>query len=139
MKTKKKINRPSDIAITKRRVDKFKGDLIKGLGQILELPRNVQQYILFCLLCDETLYNAYTNSHINKYFIEFETNADFRDKLKETNKQDGGGQLWDIQLTPMIRGKIVSGLQDLIASGGHKKWEKVLSEITYCLEEGEFK
>ena len=58
--------------------------------------------------------------------------------ILETNKQDGEGHLWDIQLTPMIRGKIVSGLQDLIGSGGRRKWEKVLSEISKGFREGNY-
>ena len=139
MKAKKKSNRPSDFAGTRRKVDNFKGNLIDGLGQILELESRVQQYILFCLLCNDTLYNEYTNSHINKYFVELETNDDFRNKLYQQNQETDGGVLWDIQLVPMIRGKIISGLQDLISNGGRKKWEKVLSEITSCLNKGEFK
>ena len=58
-----------------------------------------------------------------------------RDDLKQSN-QECGEVLWDIQLTPMTRGKIISGLQNLVINGGRKKWEKVLSEITNGYTEG---
>ena len=135
MTKRKTIKRPNDFGTTRRKVDKYKGNLIDGLSQVLKLERGVQHYILFCLLCNETLFNQLTNPHINKYFVELETNDDFRSKLKQSN-QECGEVLWDIQLAPMTRGKIISGLQDLISTGGRKKWEKVLSEITLCCEEG---
>ena len=136
MTKRKTIKRPSDFGSIKRKVNRYKGNLIDGLSQILELNKDVQHYILFCLLCDETLFNQYTNLHINKYFVELETNDEFRNKLKQSNQESGDGHLWDSQLTPMVRGKIISGLHDLISNGGRKKWEKVLSEITNGYTEG---
>ena len=136
MTKRKTIKRPNDFGTIRRKVDKYKGNLIDGLSQILKLERGVQHYILFCLLCDETLFNQYTNLHINKYFVELETNDEFRNKLKQSNQESGDGNLWDSQLTPMTRGKIISGLQNLIVNGGRKKWEKVLSEITNGYTEG---
>ena len=136
MTKRKTIKRPNDFGTIRRKVDKYKGNLIDGLSQILKLERGVQHYILFCLLCDETLFNQYTNLHINKYFVELETNDEFRNKLKQSNQEVTDGHLWDIQLTPMTRGKIVCGLQDLIVNGGRKKWGKVLSEITNGYTEG---
>ena len=136
MTKRKTIKRPNDFGTTRRKVDKYKGNLIDGLSQVLKLERGVQHYILFCLLCDETLFNQYTNLHINKYFVELETNDEFRNKLKQSNQEVTDGHLWDSQLTPMTRGKIISGLQNLIVNGGRKKWEKVLSEITNGYTEG---
>ena len=136
MTKRKTIKRPNDFGTTRRKVDRYKGNLIDGLSQILKLERGVQHYILFCLLCDETLFNQYTNLHINKYFVELETNDEFRNKLKQSNQEVTDGHLWDSQLTPMTRGKIISGLQNLIVNGGRKKWEKVLSEITNGYTEG---
>ena len=136
MTKRKTIKRPNDFGTTRRKVDKYKGNLIDGLSQILKLERGVQHYILFCLLCNETLFNQSTNPHINKYFVELETNDEFRNKLKQSNQESGDGDLWDSQLTPMTRGKIISGLQNLIVNGGRKKWEKVLSEITNGYTEG---
>ncbi len=136
MTKRKTIKRPNDFGTIRRKVDKYKGNLIDGLSQILKLERGVQHYILFCLLCDETLFNQYTNLHINKYFVELETNDEFRNKLKQSNQEVTDGHLWDSQLTPMTRGKIISGLQNLIVNGGRKKWEKVLSEITNGYTEG---
>ncbi len=136
MTKRKTIKRPNDFGTIRRKVDKYKGNLIDGLSQILKLERGVQHYILFCLLCDETLFNQYTNLHINKYFVELETNDEFRNKLKQSNQEVTDGHLWDSQLTPMFRGKIISGLHDLISNGGRKKWEKVLSEITNGYTEG---
>ncbi len=57
-------------------------------------------------------------------------------RLKQSNQEVTDGHLWDSQLTPMTRGKIISGLQNLIVNGGRKKWEKVLSEITNGYTEG---
>ena len=136
MTKRKTIKRPNDFGSIKRKVNRYKGNLIDGLSQILELNKDVQHYILFCLLCDETLFNQYTNPHINKYLVELETNDEFRNKLKQSNQEVTDGHLWDSQLTPMVRGKIISGLQDLISNGGRKKWEKVLSEITNGYTEG---
>ena len=136
MTKRKTIKRPSDFGTIKRKVNRYKGNLIDGLLRILDLDKEVQHYILFCLLCDETLFNQYTNLHINKYFVELETNDEFRNKLKQSNQESGDGDLWDSQLTPMTRGKIISGLQNLVINGGRKKWEKVLSEITNGYTEG---
>ena len=50
MTKRKTIKRPNDFGTIRRKVDKYKGNLIDGLSQILKLERGVQHYILFCLL-----------------------------------------------------------------------------------------
>ena len=145
-KTRKPIKRPDDINAIRKKVDKYKGNLINGLEQIFKLDEHVQQFILFHLTVNDTLYNQHTNSHINKYFLALEYDVDFRESIKDgnsmppyqTNSFVDYPELWDFQTTPMIRGKILSGLQELITGGGRKKWEKVLKEISNTFHEGKF-
>ncbi len=144
--SKRSLKRPDDINSIRKKVDKYKGNLIGGLKQISELDQDVQHFILFNLTVNDTLYNQHTNSHINKYFLALEHDEDFRKSIKDGNEKhpynsnasSSYPELWDFQTSPMIRGKILSGLQELITGGGKKKWEKVLREISNTFNEGKF-
>jgi hypothetical protein len=144
--SKRSLKRPDDIKSIRRKVSKYKGNLIGGLKQIFELDEDIQHFILFNLTVNDTLYNQHTNSHINKYFLALEHDEDFRKSIKEdndmypcnSNSSSNYPELWDFQTSPMIRGKILSGLQELITGGGRKKWEKVLREISNTFHEGKF-
>ena len=143
---KKPIKSSSDIRLVRNRVEKYKGNLINGLKQIFDLDENVQHFILFHLTANDTMYTQFTNVHINKYLETLETDSDFFDSEKERNEMSpifvekyGDTQvLWDYQITPMIRGKILSGLQELITGGGMKKWVKVLNEVTNIFYKGKY-
>ena len=145
-KTRRSIKRPEDINVIRKKVDKYKGNLIGGLKQISELDENVQHFILFHLTVNDTLYNQHTNPHINKYFIALEYDVDFRESIKDGNdmppynsdRSSNCPELWDFETSPMIRGKILSGLQELITGGGMRKWSKVLNEISNTFNEGKF-
>ena len=145
-KTRKPIKRSEDINAIRKKVDKYKGNLINGLEQIFKLDEYVQQFILFHLTVNDTLYNQHTNAHINKYFLALEHDGDFRESVKDDNdmppynsyRSSNCLELWDFQTSPMIRGKILSGLQELITGGGMRKWTKVLNEISNTFYEGKF-
>lgn len=144
--SKKPTKRASDIRVVRNRVDKYKGNLIYGLKEIFNLDEDVQHFILFHLTANDTMYSQYTNTHINKYFVALETDSEFYDSEKENNEmtpseaeQVGDTQeLWDYQITPMIRGKILSGLQELVTGGGMKKWVKVLNEVSNIHYKGKY-
>ena len=144
--SKRSLKRPDDIKSIRRKVSKYKGNLIGGLKQIFELDKNVQQFILFHLTVNDTLYNQHTNAHINKYFLALEHDGDFRESVKEDNdmppynsdRSSSCPELWDFETSPMIRGKFLSGLQELITGGGMRKWTKVLNEISNNFYEGKF-
>ena len=144
--SKKPTKRASDIRVVRNRVDKYKGNLIYGLKEIFDLDENVQHFILFHLTANDTMYSQYTNAHINKYLVALETDSEFYDSEKERNEmtpfeaeQVGDTQeLWDYQITPMIRGKILSGLQELVTGGGMKKWVKVLNEVSNIHYKGKY-
>jgi hypothetical protein len=143
---KKPTKRASDIRVLKNRVEKYKGNLIYGLKHIFDLDEDVQHFILFHLTANDTMYSQYTNAHINKYLVALETDSEFYDSEKEKNEmlpfeveQVGETQeLWDYQITPMIRGKILSGLQELVTGGGMKKWVKVLNEVSNIHYKGKY-
>ena len=143
---KKPTKRASDIRVLKNRVEKYKGNLIYGLKHIFDLDEDVQHFILFHLTANDTMYSQYTNAHINKYLVALETDSEFYDSEKENNEmlpfeveQVGETQeLWDYQITPMIRGKILSGLQELVTGGGMKKWVKVLNEVSNIHYKGKY-
>ena len=143
---KKPTKRASDIRVLKNRVEKYKGNLIYGLKHIFDLDEDVQHFILFHLTANDTMYSQYTNAHINKYLVALETDSEFYDSEKEKNEmlpfeveQVGETQeLWDYQITPMIRGKILSGLQELDTGGGMKKWVKVLNEVSNIHYKGKY-
>jgi len=143
---KKPTKRASDFRVVTNRVDKYKGNLIYGLKHIFDLDEDVQHFILFHLTANDTMYSQYTNAHINKYLVALETDSEFYDSEKERNEmtpfeaeQVGDTQeLWDYQITPMIRGKILSGLQELVTGGGMKKWVKVLNEVSNIHYKGKY-
>ena len=143
---KKRSKPSSDIRLVKNQVSKYKENLINGLKQIFDFEENVQHFILFHLTANDTMYNQFTNTHINKYLETLETDSVFFDSEKEGNElspiyDDKYGQtqiLWDYQITPMIRGKILSGLQELVTGGGMKKWRKVLNEISNIFYKGKY-
>ena len=143
---KKPTKRASDIRVVTNRVDKYKGNLIYGLKHIFDLDEDVQHFILFHLTANDTMYSQYTNAHINKYLVALETDSEFYDSEKERNEMlpfevEQGGEtqeLWDYQITPMIRGKILSGLQELVTGGGMKKWVKVLNEVSNIHYKGKY-
>ena len=133
VKTKK-----NDLRLVKNRVDKYTRNLFYGVRKVLELEPNVQSFILYHMTILDTLYNQYTNPHISRVLEELEIDEEYKDSVIEDNEMSKG-DLWDYQLAPMIRGKFIAGLQELILNGGMKKWEKVLDEIEHIFKEGKYK
>ena len=73
-----------------------------------------------------------------EYDPDFKSTEAERTNISSDLRNPDNQELWDYQLTPMIRGKFISGLQELVVNGGMKKWEKVLDEISQIFNEGKF-
>ena len=94
-----------------------------GISEIVELPSNTQQYILFCLLQD-TLYNSTTNPIFSQLYKQ---DLYERDEL-----------LVDVELAPLNRKRLLDATQELITGGGRKKFVGVLNSIDKSFSTGEY-
>ena len=53
-------------------------------------------------------------------------------------KKETNGVLEDYQLAPLDRKRLFNGMEDLITSGGRKKFVGVLSQLKQSYENGEY-
>ena len=119
--TKKKSVKPKkphqmDERSLLRTHDRWLGNITYGINEILELPKETQQYILFCLLQD-TLYNNTSNSIFSQLYKQ------------NLYTRYADEPLVDVELCPLNRKRLMSGMENLITGGGHRKFVGVLNSI----------
>ena len=105
--------------------DRWMGNITYGINEILELPKDTQQYILFCLLQD-TLYNSTTNPIFSQLYKQ------------DLYTRYEGEPLVDVELAPLNRKRVMDGLQELITGGGRRKFVGVLGSIDKSFHTGEY-
>ena len=89
----------------------------KGVDEILNLPRDTQQYLWFCML-NECFYTTESNPFLTQMY----KNDGFYDFI------DCEG-LEDVCLVPMNRARLVEGMKSLLMNGGKKKFTDTLRTI----------
>ena len=126
-KKTKKAKKPTqmDEKELKRIHDRWMGNITYGINEILELPKDTQQYILFCLLQD-TLYNSTTNPIFSQLY------------KKDLYTRFDDEPLVDVELAPLNRKRVMEGLQELITGGGRRKFVGVLGNIDKSFHRGEY-
>ena len=111
----------------KQKYNNLMKNFVYGIQQMVNEHPSTQTWIFFILLQD-CLYNKTTNP----FWVEmYKREEDFY--KKETN-----GVLEDYQLAPLDRKKLFNGMEDLITSGGQKKFVGVLSQLKHSYEHGEY-
>jgi hypothetical protein len=105
--------------------DRWLGNITYGINEILELPKETQQYILFCLLQD-TLYTDTTNPIFSQLYKQ-----DLYTRYVDE-------PLVDVELCPLNRKRLMSGMENLITGGGRKKFVGVLNSIHKSFATGEY-
>ena len=111
----------------KRKYNNWMKNFVYGIQQMVNEYPSTQTWIFYILLQD-CLYNKTTNP----FWVEmYKRDEDFY--KKETN-----GVLEDYQLAPLDRKRLFNGMEDLITSGGQKKFVGVLSQLKHSYEHGEY-
>jgi hypothetical protein len=105
--------------------DRWMGNITYGINEILALPKDTQQYILFCLLQD-TLYNSTTNPIFSQLYKQ-----DLYTRYDDE-------PLVDVELAPLNRKRVMESLQELITGGGRRKFVGVLGNIDKSFHRGEY-
>ena len=105
--------------------DRWMGNITYGINEILALPKDTQQYILFCLLQD-TLYNSTTNPIFSQLYKQ-----DLYTRYDDE-------PLVDVELAPLNRKRVMESLQELITGGGRRKFVGVLGNIDKSFHKGEY-
>ena len=126
MKVKtKKPKRPNQMspAELRRKYGCWMKNLIYGIQQIIELPEQTQQRLLFCVL-QETLYNPTTNPFLYQMYKD--------DPFPEETSMN------DTELIPLNRNRLFAGIENLITGGGRKKFVGVLNSIDKSISTGEY-
>ena len=100
----------------KRKYNSWIKNFVYGIQQMVNEHPSTQTWIFYILLQD-CLYNTTTSPFFSQMY---QRDSDFY--KKETN-----GVLEDYQLAPLDRKKLFNGMEDLITSGGRKKFVGVLS------------
>jgi hypothetical protein len=109
----------------KRIHHKWMGNIRYGINEILALPTNTQQYILFCLLQD-TLYNGTSNPIFSQLYKQ-----DLYTRYDEE-------PLVDVELAPLNRKRLMSGMENLITGGGRRRFVGVLNSVDKSFHTGEY-
>ena len=111
----------------KRKYNNWMKNFVYGIQQMVNEHPSTQTWIFYILLQD-CLYNKTTNP----FWVEmYKRDEDFY-KI-ETN-----GVLEDYQLAPLDRKRLFNGMEDLITSGGQKKFDGVLNQLKHSYEHGEY-
>ena len=105
--------------------DRWLGNITYGINEILELPKDIQQYVLFCLLQD-TLYNDTTNPIFSQLYKQ------------DLYTREDDDPLVDVELSPLNRKRVLKGLEELITGGGRKKFVGVLNSVEKSFHTGEY-
>ena len=105
--------------------DRWMGNISYGISEILELPKDTQQYILFCLLQD-TLYNNTTNPIFSQLYKQ------------NLYTRYADEPLVDVELCPLNRKRLMSGMENLITGGGRRRFVGVLNSVDKSFHTGEY-
>ena len=111
----------------KQKYNKWMKNFVYGIQQMVNEHPSTQTWIFYILLQD-CLYNTTTSPFFSQMY---QRDEDFY--KKETN-----GVLEDYQLAPLDRKRLFNGMEDLITSGGRKKFVGVLNQLKQSYENGEY-
>ena len=105
--------------------DRWMSNITYGISEILELPKDIQQYVLFCLLQD-TLYNDTTNPIFSQLYKQ------------NLYTRYADEPLVDVELCPLNRKRLMSGMENLITGGGRRRFVGVLNSVDKSFHTGEY-
>ena len=105
--------------------DRWMGNITYGINEILGMPKDTQQYILFCLLQD-TLYNNTTNPIFSQLYKQ------------NLYTRYADEPLVDVELCPLNRKRLMSGMENLITGGGRRRFVGVLNSVDKSFHTGEY-
>ena len=123
--THKRKNELSDIEM-RRVYTRWMKNYIKGIDEILNLPRENQQYIWFCFL-NECLYSSASNPILSQMY---QRNGLFDEKDLDP--------LSDVQLAPMNKSRLIEGMKTYLMSSGKRKWTETLKKIEDSSMKGKY-
>ena len=109
--------------------------MFDAVQAIMEMDETHIKYIIHILLYP-TLINKHTSPFLAKHFTDLSNNEDYRKKCGEYTK-DGG--LAEYQLTPLLRSRLLSGLEDKLVGTGGGRWRNQLKTIIQSYEEEKYK
>ena len=111
----------------KRKYNNWMKNFVYGIKQMVNEHPSTQTWIFYILLQD-CLYNKTTNP----FWVEmYKRDEDFY-------KKETIGVLEDYQLAPLDRKRLFNGMEELITSGGRKKFVGILSQMKQSYEKGEY-
>jgi hypothetical protein len=123
--TQKKKHELSDVEM-RRIYNKWMKNYIKGIDEILNLSRENQQYLWFCVL-NECLYSCASNPILAQMYKS--------DGLYEIEDLD---LLDDAQLVPMNKSRLVEGMKIFLMDSGKRKWADTLNKIELSAMKGDY-
>ena len=106
----------------KRKHKSYMKQFVYGTTQITELPKQTQIY-LWAVVLQEALYNQTTNPFWNEMY---------KQDIEPNNIE-----MDDVQLFPLIKKKLENSMEELITTGGRRKFVGVLNSIQKSYEHGE--
>ena len=127
---RKQIKRPNQLseAELKRKHKSFMKQFVYGTTQITELPKQTQIY-LWGVVLQQTLYNQTTNP----FWVEM-----YKQEENLYPNDEYSIEMDDVKLLPLIKKKLENALEDLITTGGRRKFVGVLNSIDKTFNTGEY-
>ena len=101
----------------KQKYNRWYGNFMRGIDEILKMPWDAQQYLWFCVL-QECLYNNESNPILSQMY-----------QREDLFTEDEKGNLNDEQLAPMNKARLIEGMKTFLMNSGKKKWTDTLHKI----------
>jgi hypothetical protein len=115
--------------------NKFGKNMFDGVKAIMEMDEKEILYILHILMYP-SLINKHTSPFLAKHFTDLANDEVYKKRCDEYNKDDG---LAEYQLIPLLRSKLLSGLEDKLVCSGGGKWRNQLKTIIQAYEQEIYK
>jgi hypothetical protein len=110
----------------KQKYNKWYGNFMNGINEILDMPTHTQQYLWFCVL-QECLYNNESNPILSQMYKR-------ENLFTEEDKED----LSDAQLAPMNKARLIEGMKTFLMNSGKRKWMDTLHKIQTSSNKGSY-
>jgi hypothetical protein len=110
----------------KQKYNRWYGNFMKGIDEILNMPWDAQQYLWFCVL-QECLYNNESNPILSQMY-----------QREDLFTEDELGNLNDAQLAPMNKARLIEGMKTFLMNSGKKKWTDTLHKIEVSANKGDY-
>ena len=115
-----------------KKINRYMSNMVAATKHIAEQDEGQIQYILFCLLQD-SMYTGSSSPFMCKHYDMMHSDEKYKEKYDLLRDVHG---LFDYELVPLNRKRLVNALEEFISGGGKKKFTDVIKQINFSMHGG---